>query len=363
MENLINLLFNSGKFKLLKTKFSNSTNKFVKNIYDDINNIKLPSYKINKDKFNMYGEHFNIIPAKFKNYINSKSLYTTSINTKIDKRIVNIHMMHPNNYYTHNIELLIRWLTYAYSISPIQCSKQLNVFIYLTPFNKELPNIELINTSHANNAFTFACLEENEINIFRHEEWFKVFIHETIHALGIDFSRFNYSRTVNPILNKVFRLNIDYNVHEAYCETLATFFNVILLNHHLPFNKFLNNIQDLMFNEAQFSLYQSAKILNHHNILYQKVIRAREPSIYNETTPIFSYFIIKACLLYNLDKFFISRNKKSIVFKKDHLPNFISFIQKHAVSRNFIYDLNKVQELIYNYKHKQSKSLRFSLYG
>ena len=47
------------------------------------------------------------------------------------------------------IDLVLRWLTYAYSIAPADCSQQLHVFIYLTPIKKEIPNFEVIDRNYA----------------------------------------------------------------------------------------------------------------------------------------------------------------------------------------------------------------------
>ena len=57
-----------------------------------------------------------------------------------------------------------------------------NLYLF-TNHKKLLPSKEIIlNTSHVNSAYTYACREDT-MTIFRQEEWFKVFIHETFHCM------------------------------------------------------------------------------------------------------------------------------------------------------------------------------------
>lgn len=382
METLIQMLYRGSTFKLQNTWFSNTSKKFLQKIYNHLNNTVVPDFNIDNNTGTKYGEHFDDIPDNIRSYISKTKFLCKTVTTKINTKNVTIHIMHPNKLVNDMIPLLLKWLTYAYSISPDKCSRQLRIFIYLTPFKKTIPTMDAINRSHVNNAFTFACAENNEINIYRNEEWFKVFIHETIHALGIDFSRFSHGRITNPVLKEIYNVNIDFHLHEAYCETLATILNLCLRHQHHSFNVFYRNLQRKLFNEALFSLYQSAKLLNYHNIQYKQLVRTRKSQIYNEKTPLFSYFIIKSCLMYHGDAFIMYLNSLGIVFHEKYLSSFLDLIRRLANKQPFISDLTKMQELlggtlqqhlnfnndlisshITGFTHSQSKSLRFSLYG
>ena len=381
METLIQMLYRGSTFKLHNTWSSDTSKKFLQKIYNDLNNTVVPDFNIDNNTVTKYGEHFDDIPDNIRSYISKTKFFCSTITTKINTKNVTIHIMHPNKL-VNDIPLLLKWLTYAYSISPDKCSRQLRIFIYLTPFKKTIPTMDAIDRSHANNAFTFACAENNEINIYRNEEWFKVFIHETIHALGIDFSRFSHGRISNPVLKEIYNINIDFHLHEAYCETLATILNLCLRHHHHSFNVFYRNLQKKLFNEALFSLYQSAKLLNHHNMQYKQLVRTRKSQIYNEKTPLFSYFIIKSCLMYHGDAFIMYLSSHGIVFHEKYLSSFLDLIKRLANKQPFISDLTKMQELlggalqeqlnfnndlisshITGFSHAQAKSLRFSLYG
>ena len=67
-------------------------------------------------------------------------------------------------------------------------------------------NIEILNSSHVNTAFTRTCPKKSEIVVFRKEEWFKVFIHESFHNFGLDFSDMNNAECTSRILD-IFPVN------------------------------------------------------------------------------------------------------------------------------------------------------------
>jgi hypothetical protein len=68
----------------------------------------------------------------------------------------------------------------------------------------------------------------NGIYIFRKEEWFKVFIHETFHSLGLDFARMP-EESANQALFSIFPVRCDYRFYEAYTETWATILHSLIL--------------------------------------------------------------------------------------------------------------------------------------
>ena len=62
-------------------------------------------------------------------------------------------------------------------------------------------NIDIIDQIHVNTGFTTTCPVDSEIVIFREEEWFKVFIHETFHNFALDFSDMNNSACHKIVLD------------------------------------------------------------------------------------------------------------------------------------------------------------------
>ena len=63
--------------------------------------------------------------------------------------------------------------------------------------------------SHVNSGYTYTCKENNEIVIYREEEWLKVLIHESFHAYGLDFSSFPHgSISGSRIQVMLFNVNV-----------------------------------------------------------------------------------------------------------------------------------------------------------
>jgi hypothetical protein len=88
-----------------------------------------------------------------------------------------------------------------------------------------------ITREHANTAFTWACVPHSEIVVFRMEEWFKVFIHETFHTLGLDFSEMDMTES-NEQMSRVFggcSPTIDFRIYESYSEVWAETINAIFV--------------------------------------------------------------------------------------------------------------------------------------
>jgi hypothetical protein len=116
------------------------------------------------------------------------------------------------NKYVDNI---ILWLYILNQYASKQCANNLVVFFYFTSHEKKVPNsnIYVLNEINVNTAFTTTCPKDSEIIVFRREEWFKVFIHETFHNFGLDFSDMDNSISKNCILN-IFKVNSDVNLYK-----------------------------------------------------------------------------------------------------------------------------------------------------
>ena len=137
--------------------------------------------------------------------------------------------------YNQYSQMVFMWLFIAMQYSSRKCKSPMNIYIYMTPFKKELPDsrIHILDSNNVNSAFTYTtCKPDNEILIFRKEEWFKVFIHETFHNLGLDFSNMNlYS--LNNKIKCLFAVNSDINAYESYCEFWARIINSAFISFYL----------------------------------------------------------------------------------------------------------------------------------
>jgi hypothetical protein len=143
--------------------------------------------------------------------------------------------------------------------------------------------------------------------IFRSEEWKKVFIHETFHSYGLDFSSHD-SRVVTDTVRKIFPIDSEYNIEEAYAETWARIINSAFCSYNsLTDNKdsktFLLYMDFSLRMERLFSLYQCNKILQFMGLTYEDLHSSEEKSaylrknFYRENTNVFAYYVLTAVFM------------------------------------------------------------------
>ena len=341
--------------------------------------------------------HFKNIPIIIRKDITSKTkYYTTTIKFNIYDRSFIINILSFDKFFTdkNKIKMVYTLLFLCNYVSKNNnCCRTLTIYIYMTNIKKQLPeHFKILDKENINTAFTATCLSSNEICVYRKEEWFKCLIHECIHAFGFDFSQ-TYSRDndiyASKLLQKIFPINFDLYLYEAYTETFALYLN-LLFKAYFSTNKknspdFNNKVLSKTFNmlndEIYFSLFQCVKILNHYDINYNQIYLNDKIVLtkYDENTPAFSYFLIKTILIYNFTEFYewcVKNNHFIINFdctnlsskKKDCLKKIKTFCQiiiKHYNDSPFINDFNKM-----NYIFQKTKSsniiytnLQFTLYS
>ena len=404
------------------------------------------------------------IPLKIKNYIieNATILleYTCNLDSertvKINFIIFNDSYYELNNikkksasYFKHCVLKIYIWLKMLSKYSNKECGKNLECFIYLTPFKRKLPhssdlenNIHASDDSgeddsdgdasdqyniyqagtlgamynktdktdntdktfkpyHVNGGLSDICQIDGQIIVYRREEWFKVFIHETMHNYGLDFSNLNMTES-NRKLMSIFSIQHDVKLFESYCEIWARIMNVFfesyfetnqysktlfrplstrkklinkihkihnidkinknrfnstkkVVTNHLQDNKsendiqykFLNIFYDNIQHESIFSIFQCVKILSFMGLDYDIITNVNHTNyttvkkLYKEQTNVFAYYIIVAILISNFNNFIlwcIDNNTNLFNFKKNQ-DAIESFIM-------FIYDNYKNNDLL-----------------
>ena len=141
-----------------------------------------------------------------------------------------------------------------------------------------------------------------DVAIWRTEEFEKVLIHELQHFLGCDFNRFTegYNKITKKMSN-IFNIIGEDRINEAYNETMAHIFSMCY-NH-----KKLNiDLQDIYHYEMFFSLFQTAKIINHFGGTSLNQILQKSNNLENiyikQSTSVLSYYIIKLYMLFNINQ-------------------------------------------------------------
>jgi hypothetical protein len=241
-----------------------------------------------------------------------------------------------------------------------ECSPQLTIYWYLTSQTKKMPTNsgEDIDEINANTGFTMACPSvANSIYIYRREEWFKVFIHETIHSFGVDFARMP-EEEVNNAIFQMFGIQCDLRLYEAYTETWAEIIHAIFICMTPP----QEVVEVTLNNERMFSLFQKTKVLDHHRLKYRELCKAnnsgeRRTKKYSEKTPVFSYYVLKSILMFHYNDFieWCAENNGSIVFQKTerNVRKFIEFIRDHRQSPKYIESIEHYQNWFSQNRHKE----------
>jgi hypothetical protein len=228
--------------------------------------------------------------------------------------------------YSHYVDSMLAWLyiinRYAASTS---CAKTLTIYLYFTSLSKVLPesNVHILDENHVNTAFTYTCPTESEIVIFRHEEWFKVFMHETFHNFALDFSDMDNSQC-NAIIRRIFHVESEINLFESYAEFWGEIMNACFCSYYETSNKedvaeFVTRCEVFINFERTYSFFQMVKVLGFMGLQYKNMYTQSETdailreNMYKEKTNVLSYYVIKLILL-------------------AHYPDFMSWCNKHNTS-------------------------------
>lgn len=264
------------------------------------------------------------------------------------------------------------WLYTAVHFAPSECSRELTIYWYLTEHKKKLPKKNAINTIkpidqiNANTAFTMACTSApNNIYIFREEEWFKVFIHESFHSLGLDFAKMP-EHYANKAMFSIFPVSCDLRFYEAYTEMWAEVIQSIFIS----LESGSESIEEIIQDERMFSLFQMVKILHHHKIKYRELITPVGGSKYKESTPAFSYYILKCIFMFSFNEFIewtTMKNKGTIAFKKTpvNILSLVEFIRARYNDPIYMDAITKMEQWFSQneYKGPEMDTMRMTVYA
>jgi hypothetical protein len=348
------------KFPQIKKKQLLSTSLFnllYKNTFDAENewiggNIlnSEPIYYTNKTRFGNI-TNYQLIDNEIRGLIESIGCFEKKYIFSINHRNYKVYLSYPsknqrqkqkiNDYFEDCIMKIYLWLYVSQFYSRKECSKNMDIFIWFSSHKKIINSDKsILDTLNVNTAFTTSCQENTQICLYRKEEWFKVFIHETFHNLGLDFSESD--NTQNDILmEKLFNINNNNNnkgfrVYESYCEVWAEILNCF-------FNSFIQSenkqqckrqFEILMKEQITFSVLQLIKILKYYDTNYLEFIDKSKKNIkFQEKTYILSYYILKTILLFY-----------SFDFQSWCIKNNINIFQFRQTSKNIINFGNLIEE-------------------
>jgi len=319
-------------------------------------------------------------PPKVRTHIDEHSNYELSYTFSLFHREIKIQFileyLNPEikmDLYNEYIDRMLTWLYIVNEYSSQQCSKSLTIYVYLTSLTKRLPtsNIEVLNELHVNTAFTYTCPVESEIVIFRREEWFKVFIHETMHNFALDFSDMN-QESCNKVIRDLFPVKSDINLFEGYTEFWAEIMNAAFCSfylqgsHHTEVDDFLETCHFFINYERTYGVFQMVKALHFMELSYKDLYSKHPTSkllretMYKEKSNILSYYVIRVLLLYHYQGFLDwcdTNNLSLIQFKKTNgnLSLFCDFIKKVYRNKSFLKSISCIEKYFKKQGHPTSK--------
>ena len=322
-------------------------------------------------------------PNTIKQYIKLYTLYKITYNFVINKSIINVNFFiyeNITNYdiYDIYIEQVLLIIKMLFKYKKTNCSKELTIFIYLTPFKKILPdtNNSILNAFNINSGFTTNCSIKSKIVIIRNEEWFKVLIHELFHNINLDFSDMNL-QNLNIKIKQIFPINIEFNIYEAYTEFWAKILNIsivgfLMLENKNDYKTFYNTLDFFIKIERAFSLYQLNKILAFIGIDYTSLYKMDKISIeqrylYKENTNVFAYYIISTLFLNNYIDFLYWCNVHNdiVVYKfnstETNLDAFYKEILNLYKNPCFLSNIEYIRNITNNNKIFNTKCINKSL--
>jgi hypothetical protein len=382
---------------------TNKTKKILTELYKEIleaynyiskrNIYKYSTKKIQSARQIIKPQNFNSksFPEIVRNHIDENMTAEICYTFSLYERQIKVYFIVENDdieinmkLYNKYVQALAIWLYILNIYSSKECAKKITIYLYLTSLEKILPNsnIHILDEINVNTAFTTTCPVDSEIVVFRKEEWFKVFIHETFHNFGLDFSMMN-TDSVNQCILNIFRVNSQVNSYEAYTEFWAEIINALFCSFYALKNKsdiseFLSNSEFYINFERTYSFFQLTKTLDFMGLSYQDLYSNSKHSVilrenlYKENTNVLSYYVIKSILLNNYQEFLIwcnTNNLSLLDFKKTtgNLREFCSFIEKNYKKQSLLNNINdshiflsKIKKKKGNYKYILS-NLRMSI--
>lgn len=309
--------------KLLKLPQPNDKSQYlyiVKNIRNEI-----------EETFNsFYKFSFTITHRKINIYISGKNITETFVKSSLYK--------------------IIFWLYVVTSFNNNNdCSRNLSIYLYFTLQKKNIPSgdNEVLEKQHVNTGFTYTCIPDSQIIIYRLEEWFKVFIHETIHNFGLDFSADDITRSC---VLKTFQVQSVVNLFEAYTDSWARILNILSLVYlSLPtidFDSFQKLSHQFILYETTHSFIQTYKILDKMGLKYIDLFDSNKGSKYKEKTNVLSYYVINSILYSNYQAFLqwcIQNNINTLKFDTEKQIDFCHFVTDLHKSKVVLDKINYVQ--------------------
>ena len=282
---------------------------------------------------------------------------------RIDNKVVNICIKCHKHLSENKFNIMLKRIIYAIStvVNISDEPKTIDMVIYLTPCKKKLmgglTKRESLKVEEINSGSTL-CTHQPHVIVCREEEFYKVIIHELIHAMNYDIK--SDINSISEIIKNKMNIELPHNQFEAYTEIWANILNAYFMANVMNLEKAedtFNLFMELIQYERLWSLYQVSKVLyltdcdiNHNSdshIQYNKLCKL------NLHTNVFAYFILRSFLMFNINDFLKNMKKNN----KNHID------LNGDIQRYNEYCLEIINKTIYNrhYKSLLKKNIEYLL--
>jgi len=298
------------------------------------------------------------IPDYIKRYIDDNKDQQIIYSTHLNGRRIRVVFTTLKDVTQNDLKNMSKWIERIYSLiyflsnlSERKCSQSLTIYLYMSDFKKKIPtsSSKILGPGNVNTGLTSRCTTDNEVIIYREEEWFKVLIHELIHSFGLDF---HSSHDERKELNTIFNVKSEYIIEEAYVEAWARILNCVICCYHALIDveksdDFLLSLNFTLQLERIYSIYQCDKIFRMMNLQFNDIFKKnKQSSHFKEETNVFCYYVLAAALMNNYGHFmkWCATNNNKI--DKNMKQNMIQFAPTTLTHRKFISFINDATNLL-----------------
>jgi len=200
-----------------------------------------------------------------------------------------------------------------------------DIYFYPSTYKKELRLGYELSPKNVNSGFTnFIGNVGTSIYIFREEDSDKVFLHECIHSLNLDFAT-SYSRDLDKFILANTLVNSNINLAESYTDLYAILINSLV-------DSCYSNIdyREIVATEVLWQKKVVYHILRHmgFSTIDQLFNRKEKGIVFEQKTSVFSYYIIKLVIFSNLE-YFLSKYPIGLVWTIDKQWDYYEDILKN----------------------------------
>lgn len=323
-------------------------------------------------------------PSAIKEHIVAHTKHLLIYKATIDGREISIEFgitedqLGDLDRYEEYADFMVQWLYVCGIYSKDKCARTLDVRMFLTGYEKLLPDKAntVLGPANVNTGYSYFCAPIGEIVLYRSEEWKKVFIHETFHAYGLDFGCSNTGMVER--IKAIFPVKSEFNISEAYTETWARICNSAMCAYSCVSgkpteDKFMQAVQFNIGVERMYAAIQCAKVLKHMGLDYGSLIDTTtqtsallRTNLYRENSNVLAYYVITASLLSSYPQFITwCRRHNTVLLRfrstEKNFKSFTDLIEESARSKEFLALLESMKSV--NMSHMKNSLTMSAIEG